>query len=260
MGRHVRHHLPPEVRLARALRPARPGPASVGRGALRRHRLPAGRPGHTTKRPVERGRELFVTGCSSCHGLDGRGVDDARRRRPGTVARALRGRLRLLHAHDRPHAPQRPGGQPGPQGPRLRDRPRSPHWSPTSPASGDGPPIPDVDIAAGDLAVGGVLYRENCQAVPQRDRRGRRAELRPGRPVALAGDPHPGRRGDPHRTGPDAACSGPRRSRERQVDSIARYVRLPRGSRRPGRPRARPARADPRRLPGVGRSASGCSW
>ena len=32
----------------------------------------------------------------------------------------------------------------------------------------------------------------------------RRAELRPGRAVALAGDPHAGRRGGPHRTGPDA--------------------------------------------------------
>ncbi|MGH8983592.1 MAG: c-type cytochrome, partial [Acidimicrobiia bacterium] len=30
---------------------------------------------------VERGRELFLTGCSSCHGLDGGGTDQA----PGLV-------------------------------------------------------------------------------------------------------------------------------------------------------------------------------
>ena len=98
---------------------------------------------------------------------------------------------------------------------------------------GDGPPIPDVDIAAGDLAVGGELFRQQLRGVPQRVGRRRRAQLRPGGPVA-----HPG--GAPRRSarGPLGPGQMPRFGTDtltsEQLNSIARYVEYLRKPEDPG--------------------------
>lgn len=105
---------------------------------------------------AELGRRLFVSDCASCHGVDGRGVED--------------------------------------QGPSLQDAgPASAHFYLTSgrmpmattqgqsrrkpvrydeeeidalvahvASLGEGPEIPDIDPAGGDLARGNVLYSANC--------------------------------------------------------------------------------------------------
>ncbi|HEY3241269.1 MAG TPA: c-type cytochrome [Acidimicrobiia bacterium] len=103
------------------------------------------------------GRRLYVTGCSSCHGLDGRGT----RIGPpllGVGAAAAdfylaTGRMPLDE-------------------PRAQAQRKPPAYSPAEIADltaylaslGDGPPIPAVDPDRGNLALGGQTYTANCAA------------------------------------------------------------------------------------------------
>jgi ubiquinol-cytochrome c reductase cytochrome c subunit len=114
---------------------------------------------------VERGRMLFVEGCSSCHGIDAGGVEGVAPDLRGAGAQSadfyLRtGRMPL----------DKPGDQP------LRSHP----------AYGEddldalvayigslgGPPIPDVDTERGDLADGMRLFALNCAGCHQIGARG----------------------------------------------------------------------------------------
>jgi ubiquinol-cytochrome c reductase cytochrome c subunit len=100
-------------------------------------------------------RQLYLTGCSSCHGASGEGTAQGPSllRSGGAAAYyyLATGRMPLTD----------PAQQP--------DRKESP-YTPEQIALlveyvaslGDGPPVPDVDLAAGDLSRGGVLYRANC--------------------------------------------------------------------------------------------------
>jgi ubiquinol-cytochrome c reductase cytochrome c subunit len=112
---------------------------------------------------IAQGRELYETGCSSCHGPDGRGVvgDDGRERGPSlaTAGEAAAyyylatGRMPLANSEDQPIS-------------------KEPAYSPEEIEAlvayvgtlGTGPDVPDVDPDAGDLALGGEVFRANCQA------------------------------------------------------------------------------------------------
>jgi quinol---cytochrome-c reductase cytochrome c subunit len=109
------------------------------------------------------GRELYETGCSSCHGPDGRGVvaPDGSVRGPslenaGEAAAYFylsTGRMPLANSEEQP-------------------RRKEPAYDDEEIAAlvafvgtlGDGPPIPEVDTTGADLAAGGEIYREDCQA------------------------------------------------------------------------------------------------
>lgn len=112
---------------------------------------------------VERGRQLFVTGCSGCHGIDGRGL-----RAPGG---ALRGPS-LEHSGEAAayyylHTGRMPLANP-------EDIPQ--RHEPTYDivdmralvayvgSLGDGPSVPAVSISKGDLTAGGEIFRGNCAA------------------------------------------------------------------------------------------------
>jgi ubiquinol-cytochrome c reductase cytochrome c subunit len=111
-----------------------------------------------TQSAAELGRELFVAQCASCHGVDGRGVED---RGPTLYDEGEAAVDFVLRTGRMPMA------QPNMQAKRGPVR-----YSDTeiralvayAGAFGDGPAIPDVDPAAGDLAIGGDLYRLNCAA------------------------------------------------------------------------------------------------
>ncbi|MGH9230457.1 MAG: cytochrome bc1 complex diheme cytochrome c subunit [Acidimicrobiales bacterium] len=112
---------------------------------------------------VAQGRELYETGCSSCHGPDGRGVvgADGGVRGPslenaGEAAAYYylsTGRMPLANSEDQPIS-------------------KDPAYDPDEIEAlvafvgtlGTGPDVPDVDPDAGDLAVGGEVFRANCQA------------------------------------------------------------------------------------------------
>lgn len=107
---------------------------------------------------VKRGQELFVTGCSSCHGLRAEGT----RRGPtllGVGAASLdfwvsTGRM-PLKTSDR-QAVRKPAAY-------DRDEIDDLIAYVTSLRPG-GPPIPELDLAAAELGEGGELFRANCAA------------------------------------------------------------------------------------------------
>lgn len=102
------------------------------------------------------GRQLFVTGCSSCHGLDGRGTD-----RGPTLERS--GAAAADYYLSTGRMPLADDGQPTRKDPAYS--PEEIELLTAYVASlGEGPPIPEVDPSAGHLAEGGVLYRASCAA------------------------------------------------------------------------------------------------
>jgi ubiquinol-cytochrome c reductase cytochrome c subunit len=105
---------------------------------------------------VEAGRQLFTVACTTCHGTDGRGVDDRGPTLLGVGAASVdfylsTGRMPL----DRP---------------RSQAERKPPAYSPAQirqlvayvTSLSPGPPIPNIDPATGDLAEGNHLYANNC--------------------------------------------------------------------------------------------------
>lgn len=109
------------------------------------------------------GAELYETGCSSCHGPDGRGVDapDGSTRGPtleqsGEAAAYYylsTGRMPLANSEEQPTR-KRP----------AYDRDEIDALVAHVGSLGEGPAVPDVDLDGADLAAGGEIYRANCQA------------------------------------------------------------------------------------------------
>jgi ubiquinol-cytochrome c reductase cytochrome c subunit len=107
---------------------------------------------------ADAGRDLFEVGCISCHGLDGTGVPD---RGPTLVGVGAASAYFYLSSGRMPM--DDPGGQ---------TRRKPPAYDPDEiddlvayvASLGDGPPIPDIDPADGDLAEGQQLYTANCAA------------------------------------------------------------------------------------------------
>jgi ubiquinol-cytochrome c reductase cytochrome c subunit len=120
----------------------------------------AGGPGDSA-----RGRGLFVDGCSSCHGVDARGVPGQGPSLIGAGAAAAdfylsTGRMPLDDPNDMP----------------LRSKPAFSRGQIDDlvayVGSLGGPPIPIVDPAAGDLAAGFSAFRSNCAGCHQSVARG----------------------------------------------------------------------------------------
>jgi ubiquinol-cytochrome c reductase cytochrome c subunit len=112
---------------------------------------------------VEEGRQLYVTGCSSCHGNDGGGIEieDGSAGGPslrdageaGAYFFLSTGRMPLSSTSEQPTR-------------------KDPEYSPQEidalvayvASLGDGPELPRIDLDDADLAEGGSIYRANCQA------------------------------------------------------------------------------------------------
>ena len=107
---------------------------------------------------LERGAELFATQCSSCHGLDGRGVAG---NGPSLEHEGEASTDFVLRTGRMPLA-----------APDLQARRGPVRYSEEEIVAlvayvgsiGDGPDIPVVDTAGADVARGGELYRLNCSA------------------------------------------------------------------------------------------------
>ena len=110
---------------------------------------------------------------------------------------------------------------------------------------GHGPPIPDVDPAAGNLSEGGTLFRLNCAACHSATGTGGALSYGSDAPDALAATPL--QIAEAMRTGPgQMPVFGPDTFSDHQVE-LDRPVRaLPVRSRRPGRVLPRPHRPDHR--------------
>ena len=171
---------------------------------------------------VEQGSELFATGCSSCHGLDGKGAktDQGKVRGPSVVNageaaayyQLSTGRMPLAASGDNP----------------VR---KDPAYGPSEIDSlvayvgslGSGPPIPEVNPSKGDLADGGVLFRQNCQACHSATGAG--GALSYGRAAPSLGQSTATQVGAAMRSGPgQMPVFDPQSLSPDDVDSIARYV------------------------------------
>lgn len=180
-----------------------------------------------TQAPTEaellaQGKVLYDTSCVSCHGDDGQGLDapDGTLRGPSLETAGEAGAYFQLSTGRMPLAdPSRP--------PEAKE----PAFDPVEIAAlvayvgtlGDGPPLPDVDIANGDLSEGGVLYRENCQACHSATGAG--GALSYGRAAPTLDTVTPLQLGGAVRSGPGQM---PRFGDDivdpDELDSIARYV------------------------------------
>jgi ubiquinol-cytochrome c reductase cytochrome c subunit len=110
---------------------------------------------------VAHGKELYLTGCSSCHGADGAGTKQA----PTLIGVGAASADFYLTTGRMPAAQGEPYQPPRKEPAYSRDQIDALVAYVAS--LGDGPAIPQVDVAGADLAHGGVLYRANCASCHQ---------------------------------------------------------------------------------------------
>lgn len=171
---------------------------------------------------VEIGRELYLTGCSSCHGVDGTGVVVDGERRGPSLEHAGEAAAYYYLATGR-----MPLGDPSDQARR-----KEPAYGPEEIAAlvayvdtlGEGPELPEVAVDAGDLAEGGVLYRSMCQACHSAFGSG--GALSYGRAAPHLHDADPLEVAAAVRIGPgQMPVFGPESLDDEQLDDLIAYVR-----------------------------------
>lgn len=175
---------------------------------------------------VAAGREHYLTACVNCHGVDGVGT-------PGYPALIgvgaasadfyLRtGRMPLTAPVDQP-----------PEKPVAYDDEQIRQLVAYVASLGDGPPVPDVDTARGDLPEGAQLFLANC--APCHNSAGAGGALSYGRHAPDLLSVRPTQIGEAVRIGPgDMPVFGPDTLTDAQVDSIARYVEYLQAPESPG--------------------------
>jgi ubiquinol-cytochrome c reductase cytochrome c subunit len=110
---------------------------------------------------VAHGRELYLTGCSSCHGQDA----------TGTVLAPTLVNVGAASASFFLTTGRMPAAQPLPYQPPRKE----PAYDQADidalvayvATLGSGPPVPNVNVASADVPAGGVIYRANCAACHQ---------------------------------------------------------------------------------------------
>lgn len=171
---------------------------------------------------VEQGRDLYSRGCVSCHGFDGKGVDapDGSVRGPsleeageaGAYFQLSTGRMPLASSDD---IPQRK--------PPAYDVEEIEALVAYVTSLGDGPALPGIDISRADVAEGGVLYRELCQACHSATGAG--GALSYGRAAPTLGSSTPTQVGAAVRSGPGPMPRfGPEILSREQLDDVSAYV------------------------------------
>jgi ubiquinol-cytochrome c reductase cytochrome c subunit len=189
---------------ATALGATHPDHALTGASAMRTDAL------------VDRGEQLYLVSCSSCHGVDGRGTTQGPGLRGVGAAAAdfqlTTGRMPLAD----------PEGQPERKPPAFRPEQIDALVAYVA-SLGPGPPIPKVDVGKGDLSAGGTLYRANCAACHSATGAG--GALSAGLVAPSLHESTATQVGEAMRTGPgQMPVFGPATFSAQQVDSIARYV------------------------------------
>ena len=190
------------------------------------------RPAQGQTDELARGRELYVVGCSSCHGANGEGVttSDDKRRGPSlkNVGEAAAfyelstGRMPLTNSDEQP------------------ERKRAAYNQEDIAALtayvgslGNGPKLPQVDVANTDLAAGGELFRANC--APCHSASGAGGALSYGRAAPSLGAATPEEVAAAVRSGPsEMPTFGDDVLTPSQVNNIAAYVQYLRAPEDPG--------------------------
>jgi ubiquinol-cytochrome c reductase cytochrome c subunit len=206
----------PVVAAALAGVAALPGSAAAGQDGA------GGDPGAGDEGLIEAGRELYLTGCSSCHGPEGEGTvaADGSERGPSLLESGEAGAYYYLSTGRMPLAD-------------IEDQPtrKEPAYGPEEidalvayvGSLGDGPAIPEVDIEDGDLAAGGELFRANCQACHSASGSG--GALSSGRAAPGLADATPTQVAAAVRVGPgQMPVFGPETLDDDDLNDLVRYV------------------------------------
>ncbi|HET6506064.1 MAG TPA: c-type cytochrome [Baekduia sp.] len=170
-----------------------------------------------TSADVARGRDLFVSGCSACHGMDAGGISQRGPNLRGVGALAadfyLRtGRMPLAHPGDEPVRAHSVYSR--------ADQAALVAYI----ATFGGPPIPTVDPRAGSVAEGQALFTDNCAGCHQVAGRGGIVTPNVIAP-SLARDTKPIDVAEAVRIGPYVMpVFSHRQLTAAQVDDLARYV------------------------------------
>ena len=166
---------------------------------------------------VQRGRDLFITGCASCHGADGEGTDQG----PSLVGVGAASADFQLTTGRMPDTD--PDRQPVSKPPAYEPDEIDALVAYVA-SLGDGPPIPDVSSPPGDLTDGTELYLLNCAAC--HSAAGNGGALSSGRAAPDVHGATPVQVAEAVRTGPGPMpVFGQDTLTDREVNSIVDYVR-----------------------------------
>jgi len=184
------------------------------------------REGESDPAAVERGRQLYLTGCAYCHGADGGGTSQGPELR-GVGAAAADFQLST-------------GRMPNASPDRQSVSKRSPYTRAQIDdlvayvaSLGRGPAIPDVSIPPGDLQEGGQLHLDNCAGCHSAAGNGGALSL--GRDAPTLHDATPVQVAEAVRTGPgNMPVFGPETFTRKQVNSIVLYVEYLKKPENPG--------------------------
>jgi ubiquinol-cytochrome c reductase cytochrome c subunit len=181
---------------------------------------------------IAEGRELYLTGCASCHGEEGQGATDAHGdpRGPsllesgeaGAYYYLATGRMPLSDSNDQPR-----------RKPPAYDDDEIDALVAFVVTLGDGPPLPEVDIAHANRAEGGELYRLNC--APCHSAAGAGGALSYGQAAPNLHHSAPLEAGAAIRSGPgQMPAFGAETLTEEEVDDVVAYVQYLRHPDDPG--------------------------
>ena len=104
---------------------------------------------------VQEGRELYLTGCSSCHGLDLQGGAGG----PSLIGS---GASAVVFQVESGRMPLAAGVQQAPRKQVKYSIDEIDAMAAYIQANGGGPEVPEGDLSDGDLQLGGALFRTNC--------------------------------------------------------------------------------------------------
>jgi len=224
----------PSGRRARVLALALPVAAAVAltpvmAGAQEPTGAPGERPGSasstepTDEELLARGQQLYTTGCVTCHGADGGGRRDGPdgELRGPTLENAgeaaayyylSTGRMPLANSEEQPNRKE----------PAYNDDEIDALVAYVA-SLGDGPDLPEVDVAAGELPAGGEIYRQNCQQCHQASGSG--GALSYGRAAPNLHPADPAEIAAAVRVGPNQMpVFGPEFISDSELDDLIRYV------------------------------------
>jgi ubiquinol-cytochrome c reductase cytochrome c subunit len=181
---------------------------------------------------LETGRELYETGCASCHGNEGEGVvaPDESQRGPSLQSSGeaaayyylTTGRMPLANSEE----------QPTRKDPAYDDAEIEALVAYVG-SLGDGPRVPEVDIDDADLAAGGEIFRANCQACHSASGSG--GALSYGRAAPRLADATPTQVAAAVRVGPgQMPVFGDETIDDDELDDLAAYVDYLRSPEDPG--------------------------
>jgi ubiquinol-cytochrome c reductase cytochrome c subunit len=171
---------------------------------------------------IDQGRELYVEGCASCHGVDGTGIEIVDGGAGGPSLREAGEASAYFYLST--------GRMPAAETDTTPTR-KDPAYDPDEidalvayvASLGDGPSLPELDLESADLSLGGEVYRANCQACHSASGSG--GALSYGDAAPPLGSATAEQIAAAVRTGPgQMPVFGPDLIRDRDLDDLVRYV------------------------------------